>query len=209
MSQNTSTAVMQRRVEPHDSLDDFPTPPWATRALMRHVLPMESGVCWEPACNRGFMVRPLREFFSTVHASDVFDYGLPGATRLDFLFEPAPFGSVDWIITNPPFRLAAEFILAALPIARRGVAVIVRSSFLEGVERYQRLFSGRPPTIFAPFAERVPMVKARCDPQATTATSYSWLIWVRDASPVAPVWIPPCRRQLERPGDYDLPEAPQ
>lgn len=33
MSQNTSTAVMQRRVEAHDSLDDFPTPPWATRAL--------------------------------------------------------------------------------------------------------------------------------------------------------------------------------
>jgi len=31
--QNTSHAVMAQRVEPHDSLDFFPTPPWATRAL--------------------------------------------------------------------------------------------------------------------------------------------------------------------------------
>jgi site-specific DNA-cytosine methylase len=30
---NTSPAVMQQRHEPHNSLDDFPTPPWATRAL--------------------------------------------------------------------------------------------------------------------------------------------------------------------------------
>ena len=33
MTQNRSSAVMQQRKEPHDSLDDFPTPPWATRAL--------------------------------------------------------------------------------------------------------------------------------------------------------------------------------
>lgn len=34
MTQNTSHAVMAQRVEAHDSLDDFPTPPWATRALL-------------------------------------------------------------------------------------------------------------------------------------------------------------------------------
>jgi len=33
MSQNRTTAVMQRRSEPHNSLDYFPTPLWATRAL--------------------------------------------------------------------------------------------------------------------------------------------------------------------------------
>ena len=33
MAQNTSTAVMARRAEAPDSLDFFPTPPWATRAL--------------------------------------------------------------------------------------------------------------------------------------------------------------------------------
>lgn len=33
MAQNRSHAVMSQRVEAHDSLDHFPTPPWATRAL--------------------------------------------------------------------------------------------------------------------------------------------------------------------------------
>jgi|tagenome__1003787_1003787.scaffolds.fasta_scaffold20922105_5 hypothetical protein len=32
--QNTSHAVMAQRVEPKDSADDFPTPPWATRACV-------------------------------------------------------------------------------------------------------------------------------------------------------------------------------
>jgi hypothetical protein len=31
--QNTSHAVMAQRVEPKDSADDFPTPPWATQAV--------------------------------------------------------------------------------------------------------------------------------------------------------------------------------
>ena len=38
MVQNTSHAVMAQRIEAADSPDDFPTPPWATRALIEHVL---------------------------------------------------------------------------------------------------------------------------------------------------------------------------
>ena len=38
MKQNTSAAVMAQRKESRRSLDDFPTPPWATRALVEHVL---------------------------------------------------------------------------------------------------------------------------------------------------------------------------
>ena len=36
--QNTSHAVMSQRTEAKDSPDDFPTPPWATRALMEYVI---------------------------------------------------------------------------------------------------------------------------------------------------------------------------
>ena len=36
--QNTSHAVMAQRAELKNSLDDFPTPPWATRALVQHVI---------------------------------------------------------------------------------------------------------------------------------------------------------------------------
>lgn len=208
MSQNTSHAVMQQRSEPHDSLDDFPTPPWATRALMEYVIP-DCGVgslVWEPACNRGYMSRALGEYFGAIHESDIHDYGI-GAYTHDFLFPTASasfwFDEVEWIITNPPFRLAEQFIEQARGLATEGVAMIVRSAFLEGVGRYERLFSKNPPSIIAQFTERVPMVKGRYDPKASTATSYAWLVWLAGDNETTFMWIPPCRKDLERPGDAD------
>jgi hypothetical protein len=64
----------------------------------------------------------------------------------------------DWIITNPPFNLACEFALRAISIARAGVALLVRSAWSEGGDRYRDLFSKHPPALIAQFAERVPMV---------------------------------------------------
>ena len=217
MTQNTSSAVMQQRTEAHDSLDDFPTQPWATRALIEHVLrprghATKTQRCWEPACNRGHMVRPLREYFGRVIASDIFDYGLLGqdARNLDFLLPYsdgifAMKGGVDWVITNPPFRLAQQFVERAWHLPHiKGVAVIVRTSFLEGVNRYEELYRHNAPSIVAQFSERVPMVKGRLTATGSTATSYCWLVWLKDddSGETRLVWIPPCRRALERPGDY-------
>jgi hypothetical protein len=69
-------AVMQRRHEAAASLDDFPTPPWATRALCEWLKPqlLDGDACREPACGRGDMVRPLAEYFARVDAADVHDY---------------------------------------------------------------------------------------------------------------------------------------
>ncbi len=58
--QNRTSAVMQQRREPHNSLDDFPTPPWGTRALLERLDgDLRAMSCREPCANRGFMVRPL------------------------------------------------------------------------------------------------------------------------------------------------------
>ncbi|MEX3008340.1 methyltransferase [Hoeflea sp. TYP-13] len=218
MAQNTSTAVMQRRHEPKDSLDDFPTPPWATRALMENVLFPDCGFhfprdffqsrsCWEPTCNRGYMTRPLREYFGKVYATDVYDYGWSGQQRVkDFLWPDKSklSRSYDWLIFNPPFRLAQQFIQRAFELHPEGVATIVRTSFLEGKQRHKELFSVRRPNIIAQFTERVPMVKGRVDEKASTATSYCWLIWKHGCYDTEFVWIPPCRKELERPGDYEV-----
>ena len=215
MSQNTSHAVMQQRHEAHDSLDDFPTPPWAARALCEHVIAIDASEdsVWEPACNRGFLANPLREYFRRVYTSDIFDYDWPGQERVvDFLmpFSTSPVidtQGVDWIITNPPFRLAEQFARRGLEVAGKGVALLTRTSFLEGGARHAALFKPHPPLIVAQFVERVPMVKGRCDPKASTATSYCWIVWTTDrkrGEPTQFVWIPPCRKQLERAGDYAL-----
>lgn len=205
MSQNTSHAVMAQRHEPLDSRDDFPTPPWAVRALCEHVLPtkaLKSLTCWEPACNRGYMAKPLAEYFGEVITSDIHNYGWNGHQLVrDFLIPHTDDPKADWIITNPPFKLAAQFTIRALGISNT-VAMLVRTSFLEGQERHETLFKPHPPSIVAQFVERVPMVRGRHDPDASTATSYAWIIWKRGWSKGTQFqWIPPCRRQLQRDSD--------
>lgn len=175
--------------------------------------------CREPCANRGYMVRPLREVFGTVIASDIFDYGC-GFDVADYLYgdwwEPT-----DWTFINPPFRLAQEFIDRALSLSRVGVVVIARSAFAEGQDRATEMFIPNPPSFELQFSERVVMLKGRMiragdpDPanldadgkprKASTATSYSAFIWLkRDPVPAdtRKRWIAPCRKRLEREGDY-------
>ncbi|QFT45489.1 hypothetical protein FIU97_02775 [Roseivivax sp. THAF40] len=204
--QNTSHAVMAQRVEARESLDDFPTPPWALRALMEHVIERDGGThglsALEPACGRGHMAQSLKEYFSDVSAVDIHPYGYGDVG--DFLRSVYATNSFDWVVTNPPFRLGEEFISRAMPIARRGVAVLVRTVFIESVGRYQRLFSQTPPTKVAQFTERVPMIKGRVDRKASTATGYAWVVWEKNVDTSSElVWIPPCRKKLERDYDYD------
>lgn len=225
MTQNTSSAVMQQRREPHDSLDDFPTPPWATRALIDHLV----GKLWwphsrsqsvrEPAANRGHMVKPLAEYFGRVEASDIHDYGA-GFPVEDYLFGPPP-PHTDWTITNPPFRLAEQFVARALACSDV-VAIFARSAFLEGEQRHKRLFSVHQPYSVLQFTERVVIHKGKlANPEVavevwsekeqafvmrkpSSATAYCWIVWVRGHEAATLFdWIAPCRRRLERPGDYE------
>lgn len=201
---------MAQRTEARDSPDDFPTPPWATRALVEFILGEKSEkvsqTCLEPACGAGHMAKVLEEYFGRVHSSDAFSYGY-GVVQ-DFLERPYQPQSFDWVITNPPFRLAEEFLLQALEVARCGVAILARTVFLESVGRYDAIFRQTPPAKFAQFVERVPMVKGRLDQKATTATGYAWFVWEKPVGRhVQLVWVPPCRRTLERPGDYDVPRS--
>jgi predicted RNA methylase len=209
--QNTSHAVMAQRIEAKDSLDDFPTPPWATRALIEHVVgaagDLRQQSCLEPACGAGHMVKVLAEYFGEVTCFDVHDYKY--AEVANFLTKPLAVNSVDWVVTNPPFRLAEEFVLRALAIARKGVAILARTVFIESVGRHERLYRVHPPAKFAQFTERVPMVKGRLDRKASTATGYGWLVWEKGHSGgTALVWIPQCRKAIEKVGDYELPPPP-
>ena len=63
MKARGGTAVMAARTSVIDALDYFPTPPWASRALVADVLPQlgvafhtPSMTLWEPAAGGGHMV---------------------------------------------------------------------------------------------------------------------------------------------------------
>lgn len=216
---------MHSRKEPRGSGDFFPTPPWATRALCRWlelgrtVRPLNCMTVWEPACGAGHMARPLAEHFARVIASDVEPRGF--GLRHDFLghgITPEELHGHDWIITNPPFEaeLFNGFFERTWQYGKP-FAFLMRTAAIEGVRRYERIFSDRAPHAILQFCERVPMVKNRCvrrrpdgKPQSTM-TGYAWWVWheVRGSGPsvnrrVSSVhWIPPSRAALERPGDYD------
>lgn len=202
----------QGRGSPKSGIEDFPTPPWATRAFVQHILggpkSTEALTVWEPCANRGYMVRPLTEYFKQVVASDVGDYGM-GYPIIDFMTGPKPtdFGvDVDWIITNPPFNIGVEFVLRALEkgMSRKGVAIFIRTNWMEGVDRYERLFSTHPPTRICPYVGRVAIVRGRVDLKAATQMPYAWFVWEHEVDTGAPVveWIPHCRKDLEKIEDY-------
>ncbi len=172
----------------------FPTPPWATRALISHVLqprgfarPDRAESAWEPAAGLGHMSAVLEETFAPVIATDVFDYVGDGPEAWpagwfraqDFLDESAETPVVDWVITNPPFSLAQVFLLRALRIAQHGIALLMRTQWFESEERFEQVFRHHPPTIVAQFAERVAMCEGGWDPQCSTATAYAWFVWIR------------------------------
>lgn len=211
MEQNRTHAVMaQRHHDVNDALDDYPTPPWATRAGVIHALyrddvpfslpPWHELVVWDPAANRGHMVRPLREVFGTVHASDVHDYGADFPVE-DFLFPAPPRITPDLVITNPPFKVATQFVRRAMRVSRLGCAVLVRGTWMETHDRH-RLFTEIPPSLIAQFVERVPMIGGYIADDATTATAYAWVVFLHGHTDTRWRHIPPCRASLERPGDY-------
>jgi hypothetical protein len=207
----SARAIMASRQEPDDSLDYFPTPPFATRALFEHVLPAigvrKFGDAWEPACGEGHVAEVLAEYCSPVLATDVFDYGY-GAV-FDFINgDVGNYRRRDWIVTNPPFGdKALQFVLRALVLVNCGVAMFFRWQWLETIGRYENLFRPYPPVVVALFVERVKLCKGRWEPTGSTATAYCWIVWMpcRVArEPTRFFWIPPgCRERLLRPDDIE------
>ena len=150
------------------------------------------------------MSETLKEYFGAVSSFDILDYGYKDMEKKDFLHSGLHDNSFDWVITNPPFKIAEDFIFESLRVARVGVAMLVRTVFIESVGRYDRLFSQTPPTYFAQYVERVAMVKGRLDRKASTATGYGWAVWEKsDPSSCSQLkWIPPSRKKMEKNSDY-------
>lgn len=189
------------------ALEFFPTPVWAARVGGELIQQLDPGrwICWEPACGQAHMAHGLADHFVHIWASDIHDHG-EGEVR-DFLDESDAGPTCDWIVTNPPFAKAADFVRLGLKRARRGVAILARLSFLESAGRYPLFFGETRLTAFAPFFERVPMTLGRWDPQASTATAYAWFVWMVHApwTGARVIPIPPgTRERLTRPDDARL-----
>ena len=129
MKQGASRHALKARKD-----DLYETPVEATRALLRHVpLPVH---VWEPAAGRGAIARELRAAGHAVLATELVPYeGAAGwiLTGVDFLMERRP-TSVQAIVTNPPYKLADQFVRHGLSLGLP-VIVLLRLMAIEGTKR--------------------------------------------------------------------------
>ena len=168
-----------------DRKDDlYETPPEAVRALLA-VEQIPAGAIWEPACGPGSIVRVLKEAGHRVYATDLVDYASldQDAARIDFLMEQqAPDFHIGAIITNPPYKLAGQFVRHALPLCPR-VIMLLRLAFLESDRRSSILDGGQLARVHV-FRNRLPrMHRAGWDgPQASSSLAFAWFVWDREHS---------------------------
>ena len=161
--------------------DVYPSPPEAAFGLLAaedRFLPLH---LWEPACGDGALVRPLRAAGYRVTASDLVDRGCEDAlTGVDFLMEPCAPAGVAGIVTNPPYKLAEQFIDQALDLAPY-VAMLLRLQFLES-ERRRPLFEQRwPLAAVHVFSSRLQMMHRDGwdGPRASSTTCFAWFVFTR------------------------------
>jgi hypothetical protein len=155
--------------------DFFPTPRWATFALIDNE--RFSGEIWESACGDGAMSRVLEETGCDVVSTDLFDRGF-GEPGHDFL---RPTRSVDNIVTNPPYNCAEGFVASGVKHANRKFALLLRLAFLEGANRAKTIFSQCPPSRVWVFSERITFYPKGVDPKGTGTTAYAWFVWDKAA----------------------------
>jgi len=154
--------------------DWYPSPPEATAGLLR--AEMFDGPIWECACGDGAISKPLIEAGHTVVSSDLVDRGY-GVPAIDFLMEWQ--GRAPNIVTNPPFKLAEQFVIKALDLTTRKVAILARLAWLEGIDRRDRIFTKTPIARVHVFSRRLHMQRARAATKedAGGMIAFAWFVW--------------------------------
>jgi len=154
--------------------DHYVTPGWVTRALVPHMSKYSARI-WEPACGSGKMVSALRsKGFMVVKFTDI-------DTASNFLLwdEAAP--PINVIVTNPPYKLAQQFIEHALRLmepCQGSVAMLLRADY-DHAKCRAHLFRDCPA-----FAKKLVLTKrivwfveADGKPKASPSFNHSWFLW--------------------------------
>lgn len=156
--------------------DFFPTPAWATFALVDNE--RFDGDVWECACGDGSMSEVLSEAGNEVISTDLYDRGY-GEGGHDFL---ASERSAPNIITNPPYNAAEGFVRSGLERTDKKFALLLRLAFLEGANRQRTIFSESPPSRVWVFSERITFYPAGAERKGSGTTAYAWFVWDKNAS---------------------------
>lgn len=154
-----------------DGPDFFPTPKWATYALIDNE--KFSGSIWECACGDGAMSQVLAETGQKVLSTDLYDRGY-GESGHDFLTTKR---KADNIVTNPPYNAAEGFVATGLKHSNQKFALLLRLAFLEGANRAKTIFAAHAPSRVWVFSERITFYPAGVEAKGSGTTAYAWFVW--------------------------------
>ena len=169
-----------------DGPDFYPTPRWATFALMDNE--QFAGEIWECACGDGAMSDVLIESGCRIRSSDLYDRGF-GETGHNFLTTTQ---QCDNIVTNPPFHSAEGFVQTSRQHARKKFALLLRLAFLEGANRENTIFRLHPPSRVWVFSERITFYPKGAWITGSGTTAYAWFVWdIEHSGPTELAWFRP------------------
>lgn len=173
--------------------DFYATDPIAIDKLIGNIGFIPS-VVWECACGTGCLSERLKQHCHGVVSTDVVDRGY-GQVQ-DFLLAKEVPSGCSYIITNPPYKYALEFILHALDLLPDGgkCMMFLKTTFLEGEKRNRQLFSNYPPQRILQFSKRVLCAKnaefQKMRDGGGSAVAYAWFIWEKGyKGPTTITWI--------------------
>lgn len=163
--------------------DFYQTPYSMTQALLEREDFDQYKTILEPACGEGAILEAIERYYSPFGCSLQY-FDINKGKRIDFL----KFNSkVYYIITNPPYSLANEFILHAMKVCTDKFAFLLPLNYLQGQKRYDSNiwhndeygFSLQTVYIFT----RMPMLKdtIRNDGKFETGMqAYAWFVWQKN-----------------------------
>ena len=156
--------------------DFYATPPEAVKYLL-NVEKFDTDI-WECASGQNHLADVLKEYGYDVRTTDIVKR-TPTTEKMDFLNCKDTTWDGD-IITNPPFKLATDFVKKGLSLVGEGhkVAMFLRLQFLDTLGRYNQLFKDNPPKKIYIITRRISCAKngdfSLCK---SGVVSYAWLVW--------------------------------
>ena len=146
------TILSNRSAVDRNKTDFYATPTEVTEALLEFLeskkLITPYCTIWEPAVGSCAMAEVMLDHEYRVIGSDLYPQ-INGMIGLDFLQATE---KCDWIITNPPFSKATEFITHALELGKP-CAFLLKSQFWHAKSRLE-LFREHPPSYVLPLTWR-------------------------------------------------------
>lgn len=146
--------------------DAYPTPSWCIESLIPEIVFLTGTRILKPCCGNGVIWRAL-EHVPWVDSIDWCEID-KGRDFLEWKFENERF---DFIITNPPFSLAKEFIDKSLALANC-VIMLLPQSFFGSLSR-KEFWRQHPPTAQFILSKRPSFT----GDGKTDSEVYSWVVW--------------------------------